>query len=357
MSFDLFVQYFFSGLTYGSIYAVVAIGFNIIYNSTGIINFAQGEFVMLGSMIVCSFSQHIPLPLAILLAVILTALIGSLIELVFIRSLIKTGIWQLNIITAGLALLISSMVSRGSNMLIITLIALALSLGVLNGLWFLTTGFKKLFQNFQKPKVLQMIIITIGLSIIIREIAMHIWGEQVRTVPFFTGNEVSSISFLGASFSPQILWVLGITAFIVILLTLFFRFTLTGQAMVGCSANQDGARLCGINPQSMINLSFALSAGIGALAGCVVAPLTQTHYAVGTELAIKGFTVAVFGGLGNSIAAVAAGLLLGLIEAYTIVIFPEAYKDIVSIGLLLLVLFVRPSGLFGSKTASSLKEF
>lgn len=127
--------------------------------------------------------------------------------------------------------------------------------------------------------------------------------------------------------------------------------------MRGCSANREGASLCGINPQSMVNLSFALSAGIGALAGCVVAPLTQTHYAIGTGMAIKGFTVAILGGLGNSVAAVFAGLLLGVIESYAIIIFPEAYKDVVSIGILLLILFIKPSGIFGSKEANSLKEF
>jgi branched-chain amino acid transport system permease protein len=107
----------------------------------------------------------------------------------------------------------------------------------------------------------------------------------------------------------------------------------------------------------MVNFSFALSAGIGALAGCVVTPLTQTHYAIGADLAIKGFTVAIFGGLGNSMAAVFAGLILGLIEAFIITIYPEAYKDVVAIVILLLVLFIKPSGLFGSREAGALKEF
>jgi branched-chain amino acid transport system permease protein len=214
-----------------------------------------------------------------------------------------------------------------------------------------------LFGGVKKPNVLQMIVITIGLSIVIREIALHLWGEQVKTLPYFSGSEVSSISVLGAHFSPQLLWVLGISALAVLALTLFFRFTLTGQAMRGVSDNPDGARLCGINPNFMVNLAFVLSAAIGALAGCVTAPITQTHYAVGTELAIKGFTVAIFGGLGNSLAAVAAGLCLGLLESFSIIVFPEAYKNIVTIGILLAVLFLKPSGLFGSKSKAGLKEF
>ena len=362
MNFDMLMQFFFSGLTYGSIYAIIAIGFNIIYNSTGIINFAQGEFVMLGGMITYSFTQFLPLPFAILLAVLITTMIGSLIELIFIRSLTKNGPLQINIIIAGCVLLIDAIIfqSIGNAPLlfaIVTIASIILTLAVFNYCWFFVKDFKKRFQITHKPNVLQMIIITIGLSIVIRAIALQVWGEQVKTVPFFTGNEVSSMSFLGAHFSPQILWVLAIAALIVICLSLFFKFTLTGQAMLGCSANREGASLCGINPQSMVNLSFMLSAGIGALAGCAVSPLTQTHYDIGAELAIKGFTVAIFGGLGNSLGAVAAGLLLGIIEAFTVIFFPEAYKDIVTIGLLLVILFIKPSGLFGSKSASALKEF
>lgn len=362
MSFDLLLQYFFSGLTYGSIYAIVAIGFNIIYNSTGIINFAQGEFVMLGGMMTYSFSHFMPLGFAVLLAVLITAGIGFLIELIFIRSLYKTTLAQVNVLFGGAAILTVSTVLHSSShspafYFVILAASIAGTLGLLNTLWFLVKPFRAFFQKLRKPSVMQMVIITIGLSIILREIALQVWGEQVRTVPFFTGNEVSSFSVLGAHFSPQILWVIGITALIVIGLTLFFKFTLTGQAMRGCSANRDGANLCGINTQFMVSLSFALSAGIGALAGCVVAPLTQTHYAVGAELAIKGFTVAIFGGLGSSVGAVSAGLLLGVIEAFVIIIFPEAYKDVVTIVILLIVLFFKPSGIFGSKEASSLKEF
>ena len=106
----------------------------------------------------------------------------------------------------------------------------------------------------------------------------------------------------------------------------------------------------------MVAMAFGMSAGIGALAGCVVAPLTQTHYAIGATLAIKGFTVAAFGGLGNSGAAVIAGLALGMLESYSTLLIPEAYKDAVAICVLLAVLFVKPTGLFGSR-AASLKEF
>ena len=127
--------------------------------------------------------------------------------------------------------------------------------------------------------------------------------------------------------------------------------------MRACSSNRNAARLCGISAKNMVTLSFVLSAGIGALAGCIVSPITYVQYDSGTGLAIKGFTVAVLGGLGNSMAAVAAGILLGVLESFSIWIMPTAYKDAISISILLLILFVRPGGIFGNKEALSLTEF
>ncbi len=296
MTSEQLLQYIFSGVTVGSIYAIVAIGFNIIYNATGIINFSQGEFVMLGGMIAHSFSGVMPLAAAVILATLLVALIGALVEMVFIRWL-------------------------------------------------------------RSPSVLRMIVITIGLSILIREVALHVWDEKVRGFPFFTGTEISSVNILGARVSPQVFWVLGISALIVVVLSLFFKYTSTGQAMRACSDNRTAASLCGINTRNIVTLSFMLSAGIGALAGCAISPLAQIHYATGTPLAIKGFTVAILGGLGNSMAAVAAGLLLGLIEAFSISVLPTAYKDVIAIAILLIILFFRPGGLFGNREVSALREF
>ncbi len=296
MTGEQFLQYCLSGITVGSIYAVVAIGFNIIYNTTGIMNFAQGEFLILGGMISISLSPHMPLIPAIILAVLITVLVGALVEFTFIRWL-------------------------------------------------------------KKPDVLQLIIITIGASILLREAMLHVWDEKMRALPFFTGNSASSINILGAHISPQVLWVLGIGTVIVLGLNIFFKFTLSGRAMRACAANRTAARLCGINAKWMVTFSFMLSAGIGALAGCAISPLAQTQYDMGSSLAIKGFTVAILGGLGKNTAAVAAGIILGLIEAFSISQLPLAYKDAVTIGVLLLILLFKPSGLFGSREESALKEF
>lgn len=293
MNLPQIVQYGLSGITVGSIYAIVAIGFNIIYCCTGIINFAQGEFLIVGAMTAISLSYFVPLPVAIAGAVIITTLLGGLIEMVFIRPI-------------------------------------------------------------KNASVLRLIVITIGLSIVIREAMLHLWDEKVRSLPYFTGSAVSTVTILGAHISPQVLWVLGVSAVIVAALTLFLRFTLTGRAMRACADDRMAARLCGINDRRMVTLSFMLSAGIGALAGCVISPVTQTQYDMGAPLAIKGFTVAILGGLGNSMGAVAAGLLLGLLEAL-VTSQSSAYKEVVSLAVLLLILVFRPSGLFSRSDVSTLR--
>ena len=136
-----------------------------------------------------------------------------------------------------------------------------------------------------------------------------------------------------------------------------FNLTMLGRQMRACSANRDAARLCGIDAGNMVTLSFMVSAAIGALGGCIICPITYVQYDSGTPLAIKGFTVAILGGLGNSTAAVGAGMILGILESFSIMVLPTAYKEAISIAILLAILFVKPSGIFGSAEAARLKEF
>src|SRR5512142_835791 len=201
MQTGLLLQYLVAGVTYGTIYAVVGVGFNIIYNTTGIINFAQGEFVMLGGMTAVTLHRLVPLPVAIAGAVLATMVVGALIEMTFIRWL-------------------------------------------------------------ERPSVLRMIIITIGISILVREAALHVWGEQVRALPYFTGNEVTSLDLGGVRLSPQVLWSLGACLVIVVALRLFFQRTRVGRQMRACAANRDAAALCGIPTRTPVTLSFALAAGV-----------------------------------------------------------------------------------------------
>ena len=174
----------------------------------------------------------------------------------------------------------------------------------------------------------------------------------VRALPYFTGDEVTALDFAGVRVSPQVLWSLGTLLVIVGALWLFFQHTRLGRQMRACAANRDAAALCGIPTRNLVTLSFVLSAGIGALAGCVVSPITYTRYDIGSGLAIKGFTVAILGGLGNSLAAVAAGLVLGVVEAFSVSLMPAAYKDAIALAVLLGILFLRPGGLFAARVAT-----
>jgi len=355
---ELFFQYIVAGLTRGSIYAVIAIGFNIIYNATGIINFAQGEFVVLGALIGITFASFIPLPLAILLAVVLAALYGAIVEIVFIRyerrfsALRALGISVLIFAFLALAGFVPDQFLAFSLinwLILLLLVACALGLGLLIEL---------VFNNYMKERnILRLIIITIGVSILTREAMDHVWGKEAYAFPFFSGNEVSSVSLGNIQFSPQLLWILGTLLLIVIALYAFFKFSLWGKAMRATSLDRQAARLCGINTRFLITLSFIISAGMGALAGIVTSPLTQTKYDMGAHLAINGFAVAILGGLGNSFAAALAGLYLGILEALSVAILPNAFKDIVAILILLGVLFIRPAGIFGSQKESALRDF
>jgi branched-chain amino acid transport system permease protein len=290
------IQYVFTGITVGSIYAMVALGFNIIYNITEIINFAQGEFVMLGGLIIVFFTAtvHLPLPIAFLLTVVAVTGVGALMERLTINPL-------------------------------------------------------------KNATVLTMIIVTIAVSILLKGIAMFAWGKDPYIFPPFSGTK--PIFIFGAAIQTQTLWVLFITAVVVVLLTLFFKKTRYGKAMLACADNPEAARLMGIKVNVMVLISFALSAAIGAVAGAIITPISLMEYDRGALLGLKGFGAAVLGGLGSFYGAVVAGFFLGIIESMCAGLVSSGYKDAVALLLLLFVLFVRPSGLFGNVEASKIKEF
>jgi len=294
--FNQVVQYILTGITVGSIYAIVAVGFNIIYNATEIINFAQGEFVMLGGLVMVSLvhGAHLPMPLAFVIAVGAVTLIGLLME--------RLAIFPLKDVS-----------------------------------------------------VIRLVIITLAVSILIKGVAMFVWGKDSFGLPSFSGHQ--PLNFLGAAVMPQTLWIIGVTVAVVVVLTLFFDRTMVGKAMIACADNRDAASLVGINVQRMIMLSFMLSAALGAVAGIIVTPVSLMEYDRGALLALKGFGAAVLGGLGNFYGAIVAGIVLGIIESLSAGLISSAYKDAIALGVLLVVLFVKPSGMFGSAEVVKLKKF
>jgi branched-chain amino acid transport system permease protein len=282
------LQFLLSGVTVGAVYALVALGFTIIYNASDVVNFAQGEFVMLGGMTtVFVHAAGAPLPLAVLAAIVLTAALGVAMNKLAIEP------------------------ARGA-------------------------------------PVVSLVIITIGASIFIRGAAQLIFDKQIHSFPAFSGDD--PIRIMGATILPQSLWVIGGAVAVFIGLWLFFTRTLLGRAVLATSNNRLAAQLVGINTTFVMTLSFALSAGIGALAGVLVTPITLTSYDVGLGLALKGFAAAMLGGMGNPKGALVGGLALGLLEGLTAGYISSQYKDAAAFIVILAVLFFLPQGLFGRKS-------
>jgi branched-chain amino acid transport system permease protein len=194
---------------------------------------------------------------------------------------------------------------------------------------------------------LSLIIITIGASIFMRGAAMLIWGKDTYALPAFSGSDPLYIA--GATILPQHLWILGVTVLIIIGSRIFFNYSIAGKAMRACSYNPLAAGLVGINVKNMVMLSFAISSAIGSMAGIIIAPLTMTSYDVGIMLGLKGFCAVIIGGMSSGLGTLMGGLLLGLLESLGAGFISASYKDAIAFIILLLILFIRPEGLFSKK--------
>jgi len=283
------LQYIVSGLTLGSIYGMIALGFTLIHNATGIVNFAQGEFVAFGALIAISASGTpglgLPTPLAVLMAVAGVTLLGAALE----RAAIRPA---------------------------------------------------------RRASVITLIIITIGASILLRGIAMRVWGPDALAMPHFSSEE--PIRIAGASLLPQHIWIIGIVFLTMLALWLLGERTQVGKAMRACAVDREAAQLVGIPAPRMVTLSFALSGALGGLAGAIVCPLAMGQYNMGIMLGLKGFCAAILGGMGNPLGAVLGGLLLGVLESLGAGVW-SGLKDAIAFSIMLIVLLARPTGLLGTK--------
>lgn len=282
------LQYLFSGLTVGSAYALAAIGFTLIYNASRVINFAQGEFIMLGGVL-AAYLVHtgVPMLLAWVAALLAPAFIGMLIE-------------------------------------------------------------KLAIEPVRTEEPVPLIIVTIGVSLLLRGL-IQIWlGTSTLTLPPLSGHQ--PINVLGATILPQSLWVLSVTASVAGALWLFFHRTLEGKAMLATAINRKAADMVGIDTRRILLLSYGLSGALGALGGLLITPISMTSYDVGIMLGLKGFAGAIVGGLGSPMGAIIGGLIVGLVEALGAGYVSSAYKDVFPFALILLFLFFRPQGLLGGKS-------
>jgi len=285
-SFQDFVQFVFSGLTSGAIYAMLAIGFGVVHNIMGIVNFTQVDFVSLGGMLLFGALVGAKLPMgpAVLAAVVGVTLTGALVEFLGIRP------------------------SRSRNHLV-------------------------------------LIFLTIGMSILLRGVMQKVWGKNSLAVPPLAGEQ--PVRVLGATILPQALWILLATALAITLLVLFFRRTTAGLAMRGVASNPTAAAVVGLTVQRLRTLSFALAGFLGGLAGVLITPITTLRYDVGVLLGLKGFAAAILGGFGSFPGAIVGGVALGLLESLGAAYVSSVWKDTIAFLVLLLVLFVRPHGLLG----------
>ena len=295
-----YLQLVVDGVRGGSIYALIALGFVVVHSVTGIINFAQGEFVMLGAML-CVTVYHSPLTLlsqldpalrlvaAILVAIVGTALVGGLLERVAIRP------------------------ARGA------------------------------------PSV-SLIIITIGATIAIRATALIIWGTRPYFVPAFTTLQMEDVTlrFGELIVKGQSFWIWGTVAVALAILAFFLEKTIVGKALRACAINRRGAQLVGINPTRMSAIAFVLAAALGAIGGMVMAPATRPTYDMGLMLGLKGFVAAIMGGLVSPSGAVVGALVLGVAENLGAGVTSSGYREIIVFAILILILLVRPQGFAGS---------
>jgi branched-chain amino acid transport system permease protein len=278
-----------SGITIGLVYGLVGLGYVTIYRTSGVVNFAQGEFVMLGGMMSYQLwnTWHLPYPVAMLLTVIAVPVIGMLFYEAVVGPLRR-----------------------------------------------------------RRANVPIMLMATIGLSFLVEAVATNVWTAYPIFGPTF--SSVDTIKLGGVAVGTQDLWTVGVAIVLVCGLFYLTNRTRVGKAMTATATDPLAAGHVGIKAGSMIRLAFIVSALIGAVAGATVSPIIPITTNMGTMLAVEGFVAAVIGGWGKPSGAVVGGLVLGVVEALAGGFFPSGYKSAIGLLILLLVLYFRPSGILGA---------
>jgi branched-chain amino acid transport system permease protein len=279
------LQLLVAGIGTGSIYALIALGFNVVFKSTGAMNFAQGEWVVMGGMIsALLFAATSNIGLACLFAVVIVILVGIASE--------RLVIWPL-----------------------------------------------------RRPNTLLITLVSIGLAICTRSLIMLVLGKKPVGYPGF--SQVPTLVVGGVTVQTQTLWIIGLTIAFLIAMHLFFERSMLGKALRAAAADRDAAAIVGVRVETTVMLSFAIAALAGALAGAIITPLTLSSYDQGAMFGFKGFSAAMLGGVGSLPGAIVGGLALGLLEAFGSFYISSDFKDAIAFTVLLLILFVRPSGLLG----------
>lgn len=279
-----FVENLIAGIALGSIYALIALGFLLIYKATEVVNFGQGELVMLGAFIAYAFctSFHFPIWLSFILTLLFMGLFGMFLERVFLR--IVTG-----------------------------------------------------------ESVLSIIMVTLSLAIIIRALCGIIWGHEAKSFPIYGLRETPMLGELRIEPSSTI--IISVTLILILILYLFFKFTKIGVAMRATSLNQFAAYVVGIRIKSIFSLTWAIAGVLAGLTGILVAPVLFLSTNI-SYLGIKAFPAAVLGGFTSLPGVIIGGVILGVAENLAGAYLPEGFKNVFSYIILLVVLMIRPQGIF-----------
>lgn len=284
------LQLLFTGLGVGSIYALVALGFVLIYRATNVVNFAQGDFAMLGafSMVVLCINLEWPYWLAIALTIPFMAVFGALFNLA-------------------------------------------------------------VYYPLRNRTFLPVIISTIGASILLENGVLAAYGPHPESLPGIFESQGFNIGEV--FFDPQYLVILAVTAVLVFLQYLFFERTLIGKKMQAVSQDKEMASLLGIPVALMIMLTFIYSAVLGGIAGILVAPILFVSVGMGSSIALKAFAASIIGGFGDVKGAIVGGLALGVIETFGAAYISVPYKDAFAFIVLFIFLLIRPQGVFGERVS------
>lgn len=210
------------------------------------------------------------------------------------------------------------------------------------------------YRPGKSTSLIIVLIITIGASLFISGSALHVWDGDIHRFPPFSGD--APLRLLGATIVPQSLWVIGLTFLVVTFLVIYFQFNIYGKAMKACSLDPTAASLLGIRVKSMVLLSFAMSAALGAVGGIIITPLTMIDYSGGMLLAIKGFSAAMLGGMGSFVGAVIGGFIFSFLESFGATFVSSALKELVTFIIIINVLLFMPRGIMGPKAKEGLEE-
>ncbi len=285
------LQLLVSGISVGTIYAILGLGYVTIFRTSKVVNFAQGDFAMLGGLgtVYLFKTLHLPYPAAATIAVVATGLVAVV-------------LYQTVVAPLGRASIIS------------------------------------------------MVMVTIGAGLFIENAALIGWGPYAFSLPGFSGDTPIRV-LEDVAVMPQSLWIIAMAAVVLAVLYYVGNHTLMGKAMTATSTDHLAANLVGVSTGGMIRISFAISGCVGALAGLFLAPTVGLNYISGGVLGLKGITALTLGGWGMATGAIAGGIALGVVETFGAGFLPAGYKDAISFGVLVLILYLRPSGLLGSPEA------